>query len=143
MRAQAYILLLASLVYTMETIQLPAKIAMAQDQPASAGLPLPTALSVSTRVPAVTGMSGRCCRSMKKDACHKTAHAPTPKGKCPTRDCGDTANCSNCPLCYLATLTAIYLPEPLYLLYTADFPGMPTGAISDYYCQSWKPPDAA
>ena len=64
-----------------------------------------------------------------------------PAGKCNTRDCNNAANCINCPLCFSATLVSSCDAGALSLLAELDYPAIPAAPVSDYYSQSWKPPD--
>jgi hypothetical protein len=65
-----------------------------------------------------------------------------PCGKNNPRDCNNSANCINCPLCFSATMAVPYHAGALPLLCKRAYPTLPATPVTDYYGRCWKPPDA-
>lgn len=127
----AVILLLAALAYWTETVRVPMTMTAKSEKP-------------------------MCCKMSGHDACKaaasggpvKSIKAGLPargngaaKGS-PCQDCNNTANCLNCPLCYMATPPVSYHAGILYPAFTSDYAAMLAGTPTDYSFPSWKPPDA-
>src|ERR1700744_6263772 len=72
-----------------------------------------------------------CCKEMKQEG-----------KKCnPEGSWNNTANCSDCPLCYTATPAAHSTETVPYILYSTRYPITAAGMTAGYHTPSWKPPD--
>jgi len=121
MKWPVYILLMASLTYFGETIRLPFHL-LEQQQAATA---------VST----CNMEKGQQCPYEHEQSKNKSTHDC--KGCC-----NPTANCTNCPLCYTAELTATYTSAGVSTSVKQHYPEIPGQALTDYAASSWKPPNA-
>jgi hypothetical protein len=120
LRVSAFILLLATLGFLTETVQMPFVMARMAEKSACCG--------------------GMQCKEMGqpgKDGRHGQ------DGKCnPDGSCNNTANCNNCPMCYTATPAAVYSLSFDYTLRSTHYPVLSAGKLADYHSRSWKPPNA-
>ena len=134
-KISAVILLLAALAYWTETVR------------------VPLTMTAKTEKPMCCKMSGHAkCGAAASAESGKSIKSGFPAGgnagrngaakgtACP--DCNNTANCLNCPLCYMATPPVSYHAGILYSAITSDYAAMPAGTPTDYCSPSWKPPDA-
>jgi hypothetical protein len=115
-KVSAFILLLATLGFLTETVQMPFVMARMTEKPA-------------------------CCGGMecKTDG----AKGASKDGKCgQDGSCNNTANCNNCPMCYTATPAAVYSLSFDYTLRSTHYPMLSAGELADYHSRSWKPPNA-
>lgn len=115
-KVSAFILLLATLGFLTETVQMPFAMARMAEKPS-------------------------CCEGMK---CTPDAGKGSTHGKCnPDGNCNNTANCSNCPLCYMATMVGYHSITVGYTLRSMSYPVLSAGQLTEYHSRSWKPPNAA
>lgn len=77
-----------------------------------------------------------CCMSQKK--CPRSNHSSSKED---TKDCNNTANCSNCPLCYTAIFPAADLPSNVSGFYKRQYAILHVNYNSLFCGESWKPPD--
>jgi hypothetical protein len=122
MKLAACILMLATLSYWAETLWLPSKIGGIQGTCKATG--------------------DRCCRKIQATACGGSQEKSSPSKNAPCKDCGNTASCINCPLCYMATAVDGYLSGILFVPHHSTYPSMADRRLSDYYGRSWKPPNS-
>ncbi len=119
LKVSAFILLLATLGFLTETVQMPFVMTRMAEKPS-------------------------CCEGMN---CEMGQHSKNGKhgqdGKCnPDGSCNNTANCSNCPLCYMGTMVAYHSMTVGYTLHSTHYPVLSAGKLADYHSRSWKPPNA-
>ena len=131
LKVSAFILLLATLGFLTETVQMPFVMARMAEKPA-------------------------CCEGMQCKGDGASAdgrrnaegqHSKDGKhgqdGKCnPDGSCNNTANCSNCPLCYMGTMVGYHSMTVGYTLSSTHYPVLSAGKLADYHSRSWKPPNA-
>lgn len=113
-KVSAFILLLATLGFLTETVQMPFVMARMAEKPS-------------------------CCEGMK---CAPAAGKGSDHGKCnPDGSCNNTANCSNCPLCYMGTMVGYHSMTVTSTLSSTHYPVLSAGKLADYHSRSWKPPN--
>jgi hypothetical protein len=115
MKGAVYILLMAALIYVGETIRMPFQLAEEQK-------------------------TATCCHQGKEQECpysHPGKQSQNNKNGC----CNPTANCSNCPLCYTAEVSATYTSAGISTDITKHYPESPGQPLTDYSASTWKPPN--
>lgn len=134
MKGQVYILLLASLVFISETILVPSKMVMGRQ-----GLACCLAMDMKSPCSHCGHSAGSPDRSAKgSNGRNEGSNSRNEGGS----GCNNTANCTNCPLCYTATFLPFYHSSTLYVTGKPDYPVIPGKRVAGYYTRSWKPPDA-
>jgi hypothetical protein len=128
MKGQVSILLLVALVYIVETVLAPSK--MLSDQQ-----------KMLSDMQASLYYSNKASQKNNCTYCNHSGHSRgTPLKTC-QGDCTNTANCTNCPLCYAATLSPFYYLPAMNVINRTVYPSIPGKRISGYVSRSWKPPD--
>jgi len=121
MKWPVYILLIATLTYIGETIQLPFHL-LEQQQAAAAST---------------------TCHMEKGQQCpYEHEHSKNTSAHECKGCCNPTANCTNCPLCYTAEVTASYTSAGVSPTVKQHYPEIPGQPLTDYAASTWKPPNA-
>jgi hypothetical protein len=145
MHGKVGILLLAALAYMTETVLLPSMMAVepqGQSCQAAGMKKTPGCCHRSKEAagkcdPAAMTDVTKCCKTVAGNAKKEGDH----NRKCDPRDCNNTANCINCPLCFSATLTPSLETGIPSILCKPNYPALPAAPISGYYSKCWKPPN--
>ena len=116
MKWPVYILLMAALSYVGETVRLPYKLLQQQE-------------------------TTTCCHQGKEVECPYMHPEKMPKDN-KSGSCNPTANCTNCPLCYTAELTATYTSAGISATIARYYPEIPGRQLPGYTASTWKPPNA-
>ncbi|MDO6435324.1 hypothetical protein Q4E93_32205 [Flavitalea sp. BT771] len=120
MKWHVHILLMTALTYIGETIQLPFHL-LEQQQAATAST--------------TCHMKGQQCP-------YEHEHSGKPSAHDGKGCCNPTANCTNCPLCYTAEVTATYTSAGLSATVRHPYREIPGQPLTDYAASTWKPPNA-
>jgi hypothetical protein len=144
MKGKVGILLFAALIYMMDLVLLPS---IMDAGPAGSSCQAAAVKAPGCCHHGKTAAKGRnpspVCGKIATGKCAAPAGKPgEPCGKNNPRDCNNSANCINCPLCFSATMAAPYHAGTPPRLCKRAYPVLPATPVTDYYSRCWKPPDA-